>query len=95
MPLTASQKEQLARAIEARHRALLEEIRGDPPGEPETTRDVRELRALEAAQRRIDEGTYGICVDCGADTGYARLLAEPDAARCIECQRRHEKTYRE
>ena len=44
-------------AIEARHSALLEEIRGDPPGEPETTRDVRELRALEAAQRRLDEGT--------------------------------------
>ncbi|HZM35744.1 MAG TPA: TraR/DksA C4-type zinc finger protein [Burkholderiales bacterium] len=95
MPLTASQKERLARAIEARHRALEYEIRGDPPGEPETTRDVRELRALEAAQRRLAEGSYGICVDCGSDVGYERLAAEPDAARCIECQRRHEKTYRE
>jgi DnaK suppressor protein len=58
------------------------------------SRDERELREIEAAQRRLDDGSYGICVDCGAQIGYERLLAEPAAARCVECQRRHEKTYR-
>ena len=58
------------------------------------SRDQHELRELEAAQRRLDDGTYGICTDCGVEIGFERLHAEPEAARCIDCQRRHEKTYR-
>ena len=60
----------------------------------EVTRDLRELRAIEAAERRIAEGHYGLCADCGADIPFARLEAEPAAARCIDCQQRHERTYR-
>ena len=58
------------------------------------SRDAGELRDIEAARRRQDDGTYGICVDCGAAIGFERLRAEPAAARCVECQTRHEKTYR-
>ena len=57
------------------------------------TRDLDELRALEAAYQRLQDGTYGICVDCGGDIGYQRLKAAPAAARCIDDQQRHEKTY--
>ena len=57
------------------------------------TRDLDELRAMEAAWQRLKDGSYGICVDCGSDIGYARLKAFPAAARCIEDQQRHEKTY--
>ena len=53
-----------------------------------------ELNEIEAARRRLDDGSYGICTDCGAEIGFERLHAEPAAARCVECQRRHEKTYR-
>jgi DnaK suppressor protein len=60
----------------------------------ELSRDVTELREVEAALTRLADGAYGICVDCGADVGFERLRAEPAAARCVECQRRHEKTYR-
>lgn len=60
----------------------------------ELSRDLLELRALEAARKRLADGAYGICVDCGADIGFERLQAEPTAARCVECQQRHEKTYR-
>lgn len=63
-------------------------------GEAELSRDLAELREIEAARRRIAGGTYGICVDCGADIGFERLLAEPAAARCVEYQARHEKIYR-
>lgn len=63
-------------------------------GEAETSRDVRELRALDAAHRRLADGSYGVCIDCGGDVGLERLRAEPAAPRCIECQQRHEKTYR-
>jgi DnaK suppressor protein len=57
------------------------------------TRDLDELRAMEAAWQRLKDGSYGICVDCGGDIGYARLKAFPAAARCVSCQERHEKTY--
>lgn len=61
----------------------------------ETSRDVAELREIEAARRRLADGGYGICADCGADIGFERLQAAPQAARCIGCQSRHEKTYGE
>jgi RNA polymerase-binding protein DksA len=59
----------------------------------EADRDLRELRELEAALARIDQGTYGECVDCGRDIGFERLMAQPTARRCIECQSRYEKTF--
>ena len=62
-------------------------------GNAELSRDVEELREVEAARRRLAEGAYGICVDCGAQIGFERLHAAPAAARCVECQARHEKTY--
>ena len=39
-----------------------------------------------AALARIDENTYGRCVDCGGDIPEGRLDARPDAARCVNCQ---------
>jgi RNA polymerase-binding protein DksA len=59
----------------------------------EVNRDVGELRQLDEARRRFDEGTYGVCVDCGRDIDYRRLRANPAAIRCIDCQARHEKTF--
>jgi RNA polymerase-binding transcription factor DksA len=63
-------------------------------GEAEVSRDLGELRALEAALKRLSEGAYGVCVDCGEDIPFARLQAQPAAERCLDCQQRHEKTYR-
>jgi phage/conjugal plasmid C-4 type zinc finger TraR family protein len=60
----------------------------------EVTRDLAELRELEAARARIADGSYGVCADCGADIPVARLRAQPGALRCIACQQRHEKTFR-
>jgi RNA polymerase-binding transcription factor DksA len=57
------------------------------------TRDLDELRGLEAASERMKVGDYGVCIDCGSDVGYERLKAFPSALRCIQCQERHEKTF--
>jgi RNA polymerase-binding protein DksA len=57
------------------------------------SRDLDELRGLDAAHERIESGGYGICVDCGRDIGFERLRASPAAIRCIDCQTRHEKTF--
>jgi DnaK suppressor protein len=49
-----------------------------------------EEQRVEAARKALEEGSYGTCADCRAPIPPSRLEAVPDAARCIECQRRHE-----
>jgi DnaK suppressor protein len=56
-------------------------------------RDVSELRAIDAALARFDEGTYGLCTRCGGEIGEARLRANPAAERCITCQTAYEKQF--
>lgn len=52
---------------------------------------VEELAQVEAAQRRLPNGDFGVCEECGAAIGLQRLLAVPHATRCIACQTQHEK----
>ena len=59
----------------------------------EASRDLWELRMLEAARARIAEGSYGTCTRCGQDIAYERLRANPGAERCIQCQTQFEKTH--
>ena len=40
---------------------------------------------IEDALRKIDEGTYGVCEQCGGPIGEARLEAMPAARLCITC----------
>ena len=50
-----------------------------------------ELEAIEEALQRIENGTYGVCASCGSDIGMRRLLAMPDALRCIDCQEKEDR----
>ena len=43
-----------------------------------------------AALARLDDGSYGVCVDCGKPIAEARLEVRPEAARCIEDQQKAE-----
>jgi len=52
---------------------------------------VMELRDVEAAQKRIADHVFGICIDCSEDIPFERLNAYPTAKRCIRCQQRHER----
>ena len=61
-------------------------------GMAEITRDVEELRDVEAALRRIAAGTYGVCVICTEPIAHERLEAFPAAKRCLPCQRLHERS---
>lgn len=51
---------------------------------------VDEMRQIEAARERAQNGQADSCTDCGDEIGYARLRAHPYAVRCVECQSRHE-----
>ena len=59
----------------------------------EAGRDVEELRDIDAALRRMDDGSYGTCDDCGQEIGYPRLEVQPTATRCITDQEKFEKTF--
>ncbi len=56
-------------------------------------RETAELAAIDAALDRIDAGTYGLCTDCGVPITAGRLLASPDAPRCIHCQVKFEQQH--
>ena len=45
------------------------------------------LAEIDAALKRIEEGTYGICTNCGKEIPVDRLEALPWATLCIDCQR--------
>ncbi|CAN5253033.1 RNA polymerase-binding protein DksA [soil metagenome] len=49
------------------------------------------IAEVEAALRRIEEGTYGTCVVCGKPVAEARLEAVPWATLCIEDKRAQER----
>ena len=53
-----------------------------------------ELKQVEIARQRLEEGQYGICVDCGKEIPAARLEAVPEAVRCIDDQSRYEGQLR-
>ena len=53
--------------------------------------DERMLTAIDRALGRIDAGTYGVCVNCGAQIAPERLEAMPWATLCIDCKRKEER----
>ena len=46
------------------------------------------LAEIRAAQRKLDDGTYGRCDSCGQPIGADRLAARPAALTCIRCATR-------
>jgi DnaK suppressor protein len=49
------------------------------------------LERVNEAVRRVDEGTYGYCVDCDHVIASSRLRALPFAVRCRNCEETHEE----
>lgn len=48
---------------------------------------ARQIASMNRALDRIENGTYGACVQCGAQISEGRLEARPEAALCIDCAR--------
>jgi RNA polymerase-binding protein DksA len=53
--------------------------------------EERLLEEIDAALKRIEEGTYGICSNRGEQIPVERLEALPWATLCIDCQRERER----
>jgi DnaK suppressor protein len=52
---------------------------------------IERLREVEDALDRLEEGTYGICEECGAAIKLERLKILPFTTYCVQCQERREK----
>jgi len=52
----------------------------------QSTNDRIILTQIEEALERMDEGEYGVCINCGQEVQPKRLEAVPWARYCITCQ---------
>ena len=54
------------------------------------------LDKIEKALRKIEDGSFGVCEECGEEISIKRLEARPETTLCIRCkedQEHHEKNY--
>ena len=65
-------------------------LRGDaqPPGGLAIALETRVFdrhQMLDVALRRLEAGTYGVCVSCHNPIPYGRLVVMPEATYCVGC----------
>ena len=66
------------------------------PGRHELTvraidRESRMAAAINSALKRVEDGTYGVCEECGGPIGVERLKARPVTTLCIQCKSEQEE----
>ena len=54
-------------------------------------RQIKLISKIDAALKRIKDGTYGFCEETAEPIGLKRLMARPVATLCITAQEQHEK----
>jgi DnaK suppressor protein len=53
----------------------------------------RRMMKLQAALKRLENGNYGICCQCGGDIALARLESDPGTPFCAVCQQEKEQPH--
>lgn len=53
-------------------------------------RESRLIRKIKEALMRLEDGTFGMCQECGEEIAVKRLEARPIAALCINCKQKQE-----
>ena len=53
-------------------------------------RERKLIKKIRSALQRMEEGTYGICDECGEEIGVLRLQARPVTKLCIQCKSKQE-----
>ena len=54
-------------------------------------RQIKLISKIDAALKRLNDGTYGFCEETGEPIGLKRLIARPIATLCIAAQEKHER----
>ncbi len=65
------------------------ERQGDEVLEALGKHDLVELRMIDSALSRVDDGTFGTCTDCGGEISRARLETIPETPFCKSCAALH------
>jgi DnaK suppressor protein len=58
-------------------------------------RERKLIGKIQEAFARIDDGTFGICEECGEDISEERLKARPVTTLCIDCKTKAEEEEKE
>ena len=61
------------------------ERQGDEVLEALGAQELAELRQIDAALARVEDGSYGACVKCGGEIAGARLELLPATPLCAAC----------
>lgn len=65
----------------------MDALQNQAMAEAQSRRRQSERRRIEAALKRLDEGAYGYCLDCGEQIAANRLALDPAIALCADCMR--------
>ena len=57
-------------------------------------RDSRLVAKIKEALERIEDGTYGICEECGQTISEERLKVRPVTTMCVKCKKKQENDER-
>lgn len=68
----------------------IDALQGQAMAQEVARRREVELKRIDAALKRIDDGDYGYCINCGEEIAVRRLELDPTAPTCIDCARRGE-----
>jgi DnaK suppressor protein len=58
-------------------------------------RERKLIQKIKQAIQRTEDGTYGICDDCGEEISASRLKARPETTFCINCKEEQEKVEKQ
>ncbi|WP_421726395.1 TraR/DksA family transcriptional regulator [Bauldia sp.] len=65
----------------------MDALQGQAMANAAERRRTTEIARIDAALRRLDDGTYGECLRCGEEIAEKRLEIDPAATLCVACAR--------
>lgn len=69
----------------------MDAMQGQAMAQASVQRQQAMLRNIEAALQRIDDGSYGLCIDCDEPIAVKRLEFDPTVSRCVSCESKREQ----
>ena len=63
----------------------MDALQGQAMAQETLRRHQVERARIDAALRRVDDGSYGECLECGEPIAHGRLQADPTATHCLTC----------
>jgi DnaK suppressor protein len=69
----------------------IDALQGQAMAQEVARRRDAEIKRIDAALQRMEEGEFGSCVSCGEDIQPKRLDFDPSVPNCISCAREGEE----